>query len=90
MVGELTFFLGLQIKQLKDGIFINQGKYTTELLKKYRMDNVKHASPPMTSNVKLDQDLDGKKVNEKKYHGMTSNACVPDFNHLLRNHILLP
>ena len=46
MVGELTFFLGLQIKQLQDGIFVNQGKYVNELLKKYKLDNVKHASTP--------------------------------------------
>ena len=38
MVEELTFFLGLQIKQTKNGIFINQAKYTKELLKRFKMD----------------------------------------------------
>ena len=37
MMGELNYFLGLQIKQLKDGIFICQSKYTNELLKKFDM-----------------------------------------------------
>ena len=38
MMGELTYFLGLQIKQTNEGIFINQTKYTKELLKKFGMD----------------------------------------------------
>ena len=38
MMGELTFFLGLQIKQMNEGIFINQAKYTKELLKKFGME----------------------------------------------------
>ena len=70
MVGELTFFLGLQIKQLNEGIFISQGKYVNELLKRYNMDNAKHANTTMASSTKLDQDLDGKPVNEKTFHGM--------------------
>ena len=43
MMGELKFFLGLQIKQCKDGIFINQTKYAREILKKFGMDGVKQA-----------------------------------------------
>ena len=58
MVGELTFFLGLQNKQLKEGIFVNQGKYVSKLLKKYKMDNSKHASIPTASSATLDQDPD--------------------------------
>jgi hypothetical protein len=38
MMGELTYFLGFQIKQLKDGTFISQTKYTTDMLKKFDMD----------------------------------------------------
>jgi len=67
MVGELTFFLGLQIKEFQEGIFVSQGKYISELLKKYKMENAKHASTPMASSTKLDQDLDGKPLNEKTY-----------------------
>ena len=54
MVGELTFFLGLQIKQLKEGIFVNRRKYVCKLLKKYKLDYAKHASTPMASNAKFD------------------------------------
>jgi len=71
MVGELMFFLGLQIKQLKEGIFVNQVKHVSELLKKYKMDNAIHASTPMASSTKVHhQDLNGKHINEKTYRGM--------------------
>jgi len=52
------FFLGLQIKQCKDGISINQSKYVNELLKKYKMDQAKHARTSMATNEKLDTDKD--------------------------------
>jgi len=57
-MGELTFFLSIQIKQYKDGIFINQSKYVNELLKKYKMDQAKHARTSMATNEKLDTDKD--------------------------------
>ena len=46
MMGELNYFLGLQIKQRGDGIFINQAKYTRELTKKFGLENVKNARLP--------------------------------------------
>ena len=57
-------------EQLKEGIFVNQGKHVCELLKKYKIDNAKHASTPMASSTKLDQDPEGKPINEKLYRGM--------------------
>ena len=56
MVGELTFFLGLQVKQRKDGIFISQEKYARNLVKKFGLDSKKHASTPMSSSTKLSLD----------------------------------
>ena len=64
-MGELTYFLGLQIKQLKDRIFINQAKYIKELLKKYNLENVKSISTPMVVNTKLDSDEKGNSVDQK-------------------------
>ena len=61
-MGELTYFFGLQIKQLKDGIFINQAKYIKELIKKYNLKNSKSISTPMAANTKLDSDEKGKSV----------------------------
>ncbi|XP_014489804.1 uncharacterized protein LOC106752606 [Vigna radiata var. radiata] len=60
MMGELTYFLGLQVKQTKDGIFIHQSKYCNDLLKKFKMLDYKEASTPMATNCYLDLDEAGK------------------------------
>jgi hypothetical protein len=54
MIGELSFFLGLQIKQLKDGIFISQSKYLKDMLKKFGLENTKPIKTPMATNGHLD------------------------------------
>ncbi|GJZ17494.1 copia protein, partial [Tanacetum coccineum] len=59
MMGELNFFLGLQIKQLKDGIFFNQSKYVKEMLKKFGLENSKPIKTPMSSETKLTRDEEG-------------------------------
>jgi hypothetical protein len=51
MIGELSFFLGLQIKQLKDGIFVSQSKYLKDMLKKFGLENAKPIKTPMATNV---------------------------------------
>ncbi|KAL6312382.1 hypothetical protein AAG906_008059 [Vitis piasezkii] len=60
MMGELNFFLGLQIKQLKEGTFINQAKYIRDLLKRFNMEEAKTMKTPMSSSIKLDMDEKGK------------------------------
>jgi hypothetical protein len=60
MMGELQFFLGLQIKQAKEGTFVHQGKYTKDILKKFKKDNSKPLSTPMSTTTALDADKDGK------------------------------
>ncbi|GKD88955.1 putative ribonuclease H-like domain-containing protein [Tanacetum coccineum] len=57
-MGELTFFLGLQVKQKEDGIFISQDKYVTEILKKFSFSDVKTASTPMETHKSLLKDVD--------------------------------
>ncbi|GKD20449.1 retrovirus-related pol polyprotein from transposon TNT 1-94, partial [Tanacetum coccineum] len=69
MMGELNFFLGLQIKQLDDGIFFNQSKYVKEMLKKFALDS-KPIKTPMSSETKLTRDEDGEPIDDTKYHGM--------------------
>ncbi|GJV26216.1 putative ribonuclease H-like domain-containing protein [Tanacetum coccineum] len=61
-MGELTFFLGLQVQQKKDGIFISQDKYVAEILKKFRFTEVKTASTPMETQKPLLKDEDGEEV----------------------------
>jgi transposase InsO family protein len=70
LMGELNFFLGLQVHQSKKGIFVNQSKYTKDLLKKFKMDQSKAAKTPMSSTLSLDQDKTGISVNQKEYRGM--------------------
>ncbi|GKD55819.1 putative ribonuclease H-like domain-containing protein, partial [Tanacetum coccineum] len=69
-VGELTFFLGLQVKQKEDGIFISQDKYVTEILKKFGFSDVKTANTPMETHKPLLKDIDGEDVDEHLYRSM--------------------
>jgi len=50
MMGELTYFLGLQVKQLKHGIFLSQSKYCFDLLKKFKMEDCKEVATPIQRN----------------------------------------
>ncbi|GJS85792.1 retrovirus-related pol polyprotein from transposon TNT 1-94 [Tanacetum coccineum] len=70
MMYELNFILGLQIKQLEDGIFFNQSKYVKEILKKFGLKNAKPIKTPMSSETKLTCDEEGKPIDDTKYHGM--------------------
>ncbi|RVW90299.1 Retrovirus-related Pol polyprotein from transposon RE2 [Vitis vinifera] len=70
IMGELNLFLGLQIKQLKEGTFINQAKYIRDLLKRFNMEEAKTMKTPMSSSIKLDMDEKGKSVNSTMYRGM--------------------
>jgi hypothetical protein len=48
MMGELTFFLGIHVKQMKQGTFVHQAKYTKDLMKKFNIDELKLVSSPMS------------------------------------------
>jgi hypothetical protein len=64
MMGELQFFLGLQMKQAMEGTFVHQAKYTEDILKKFKMDNSKPLSIPMSTTTTLDADEDGEPVDK--------------------------
>ena len=70
MVGELNYFLGLQVKQRKDGIFISQEKYAKNLVKRFSLDSKKHTSTPMSSSAKLSCDAAGIEVDPTFYRSM--------------------
>jgi hypothetical protein len=70
LLGELEFFLHSQIKQLEDGTFISQIKYTHDLLKKFGMDKSKPTKTLMGTNGHIDLDIGGKPVDQKVYHSM--------------------
>ncbi|GJS66874.1 retrovirus-related pol polyprotein from transposon TNT 1-94 [Tanacetum coccineum] len=70
MMGELNFFLGLQIKQMEDGIFFIQSKYIKEMLKKFGLEDSKPMKTPISSDTKLTKDKDCESVDSTKYRGM--------------------
>ncbi|GJY34897.1 uncharacterized mitochondrial protein-like protein [Tanacetum coccineum] len=69
-IGELIFFLGLQVQQKKDGIFISQDKYVGEILKKFGFTEVKTASTPIETQKPLLKDEDGEEVDVHMYRSM--------------------
>jgi hypothetical protein len=70
MMGELTYFLGFQVKQLKEGTFLSQTKYIQHILKKFGMKDTKPAKMPMGTDVHLDLNARGKSVDQKVYRSM--------------------
>ncbi|WVZ58379.1 LOW QUALITY PROTEIN: hypothetical protein U9M48_008658 [Paspalum notatum var. saurae] len=70
LMGELQFFLGLQIKQDLEGTFVHQAKYTRDILKKFNMGDSKPMKTLMSTNTALDADEDGEAVDQKKFRGM--------------------
>jgi hypothetical protein len=69
MIRELTFFLRFQIKQMREGIFISQEKYTKDL-KRFKMDEYKPIKTPMPSNGDLNLDEEGNPVDQTLYHSI--------------------
>ena len=69
-MGELTFFLRLQVKQTKDDTFINQAKYVKDLLKRFGLEASKPYSTPMSTSTKLSKDEGGIYVDSKLYRSM--------------------
>jgi hypothetical protein len=70
MIGELSYFLGLQIKQMKNGTFVSQGKYIKDMLKKFGMKDEKAISTPIGTNESLDNDASSNMVDQKMYWSM--------------------
>jgi hypothetical protein len=70
MMGELTIFLGIQIKQMKQGTFVHQAKHTKDLMKKFNMAELKPVSTPMSTATSLGPDEDGEAVNQRDYRSM--------------------
>ncbi|GJV88183.1 retrovirus-related pol polyprotein from transposon TNT 1-94 [Tanacetum coccineum] len=86
MMGKMSFFLGLQISQSPRGIFINQSKYASEIVKKYGLHSTDSVDTPMIENKKLYEDIQGKQVDATLYRGMIGSlmylrASRPDLNY---------
>jgi hypothetical protein len=70
LLGELSFFMGLQIHQRSQGIFISQTKYIREMLKRFKMEDCKPVITPMQTSCKLSKDDDSKSTDQRKYRSM--------------------
>jgi hypothetical protein len=70
MMGELQFFLGLQIKQSKKGTFVHQAKYTKDIVRKFKMEDSKAMTTPMSTTTTLDADEEGEHVDQKEYRSI--------------------
>jgi isopentenyldiphosphate isomerase len=69
-MGELTFFLGIQVKQMKQGTFVHQVKYTKDLMNKFNMIELKPLSTPMSTTTSLDQDENSEAAEHREYRSM--------------------
>jgi hypothetical protein len=70
MMGELTFFLGIQVKQMKQDTFVHQAKYTNDLIKKFNMAELKLMSTLMSTGMVLDLDENGEAIDQREYMSM--------------------
>jgi hypothetical protein len=70
MMGELTFLLGTQVKQMKRDTFVHQAKYTKDLMKKFNMAKLKPLSTLMSTAIALDPDENGEVVDQREYRSM--------------------
>jgi hypothetical protein len=73
MMGELTFFLGIQVKQTRQGTFVHQAKNTKDLMKKFNMAELKPMSTLMSSMASLGPDEDGEAMDQREYRNMISS-----------------
>nr|GEV86886.1 copia protein [Tanacetum cinerariifolium] len=76
MMGELNFFVGLQIKQIEDRIFFNQSKYIKEMLKKFGLEDSKPTKTPMSTEIKLTKDDKANFVDNSKYRGTKIETVI--------------
>jgi hypothetical protein len=70
MIGELNYFLGLQVKQTAEGIFISQSKYAKDLVKRFGLDGKSRARTPVSTSAKISSDLAGKSIDPSLYRSM--------------------
>eukprot|EP00253_Pinus_taeda_P031605 PITA_31605 len=88
LLGELTYFLGLQVQQNKDGIFLSQTKYLKQILKKYGMEDSKLVCTPMVTGCSVNSDDESTAIHQPTYKSMIGNLLYltgtrPDIMHVV-------
>ena len=89
MIGKLTHFLGLKIRQQDLGIFLSQSRYVKNLLNKFGLESISSVRTPMNPYVKLIVDLLGKSVDSSLYRSMIGSLLYlttsrPDISYSVR------
>lgn len=82
LVGKSKFLLGFKVKQKKDGVFLSQAKYVKELVKKFCLENITPSWNPMSTTLKIHQDLSGKEVEKILDRSMITSLLYFIFSHL--------
>ncbi|XP_061352400.1 uncharacterized mitochondrial protein AtMg00810-like [Gastrolobium bilobum] len=72
-VGEMSYFLGVDVKQIDEGIFMSRKKYAKEILSKFRMKDCKSVSTPIEAGMKLKADLDKEPINPKLFKSLVGS-----------------
>ncbi|CAM8925842.1 unnamed protein product [Rhodiola kirilowii] len=88
MVGEMNYFLGLQVTQKEDDIFISQSKYAKNLIKKFDLEKASHKRTPAATHIKITKDEAGTKVDQMLYRSMIGSllyltASRPDIAYVV-------
>ena len=81
MVGELIYFLGLQVKQHANGVFISQSKYARNLVKTFDLKTSKHLKTPISMALKLSKDENGVSVNPTLYRSIIDSLLYLTASH---------
>jgi hypothetical protein len=84
MMRELTIFLGIQVKQMKQGTFVHQGKYMKDLMKKINMAELKPVSTPICMATTLDPVENGEAVDQREYRSMIGSLLYLTVGHSVR------
>src|ERR1044072_137863 len=90
LVGELNYFLGLQVKQMEDSMFVSQSKYARGIVKKFSLESASHKRTPAAIHVKISKDEKGEDVDQSLYKSMIGSllyltASRPDITFDVRS-----
>lgn len=81
LVGEVAYFLGFQVKQIKEGIFVSQSNYAKNIAKKFRFENARHKHTPAATHNKLTKDDKGVDVDQSIYRSIIGSLLYLTNSH---------
>lgn len=81
LVVKVTYFLGFQVKQIKEGIFVSQSKYAKNIAKKFGLESARHKRTPATTHAKLTKDEQGVDMDQSLYRSMIGSLLYLTTSH---------